>query len=32
LKKAAQKRLRNWAGGNETGTAQIDKVFAAFCE
>jgi hypothetical protein len=30
LKKAAQKRLRNWAGGNETGTAQIGKIFCYF--
>jgi hypothetical protein len=27
LKKAAQKLLRNWACGGETGTAQTKKVF-----
>jgi hypothetical protein len=27
LKKAAQKLLLIWAGGSETSTAQIDKVF-----
>jgi hypothetical protein len=27
LKKAAQKLLLRWAGGGETGTAQINKVF-----
>jgi hypothetical protein len=27
LKKAAQKLSSNWAGGRETSTAQINKVF-----
>jgi hypothetical protein len=27
LEKAAQKRLRLWAGVSETSTAQINKVF-----
>jgi hypothetical protein len=27
LKKAAQKLLLNWAGGGETSTAQMNKVF-----
>jgi hypothetical protein len=27
LKKAAQKLLRNWAGGVETSTAQYSEVF-----
>jgi hypothetical protein len=27
LKKAAQKPLLNWAGGSDTGTARMNKVF-----
>jgi hypothetical protein len=30
LKKAAQKLLLNWAGGAETSTAQMSKVFCTF--
>jgi hypothetical protein len=30
LKKAAQKFLRNWAGGAETAPAQFKKVFCFF--
>jgi hypothetical protein len=30
LKKAAQKRLLIWAGGGETSTPQINRVFCYF--